>query len=157
MDSAAQWFDLGVSRGVVGTLAVKDPIVAENICRQWPHRIIVVIDARQGRVAVEGWLEQTQTLPMDLAKEAETWGATAVLYTDIARDGTGEGPNVKATTDIQHELNIDVIASGGIGSLHHVRALADASVRSAVCGRALYSGAFSYADAMALLRGDDAR
>jgi phosphoribosylformimino-5-aminoimidazole carboxamide ribotide isomerase len=99
-------------------------------------------------VAVEGWLESTGKPVHDMARQADAWGVAAILYTVIERDGTSEGPDVAATLALQSEVKATVIASGGIGSLAHVAALSRAGARAAVCGRALYSGAFTLQDAL---------
>jgi phosphoribosylformimino-5-aminoimidazole carboxamide ribotide isomerase len=100
---------------------------------------------------VEGWREQSEQNVVDLAKQVDGWGIGAILFTNIHRDGTREGPDVDATAALQSEVETTVIASGGIGSLDHLRALARAGVRAAVCGRALYSGAFTLSEAFAAL------
>jgi len=146
---AERWLSLGVERVVLGTIAIKRPEVARRLCSQYPGRVIVAVDARGGEVAVEGWLEGSGRPVLDLAREVDAWGAAAILYTVIERDGTSEGPDVAATAALQAEVQATVIASGGIGALEHVRRLAIAGVRAAVCGRALYSGAFTLEQAMA--------
>ena len=152
-DAAARWMDAGATRVVLGTVAVKNPELAQELCRHWPGGIVVAIDARNGFVAVEGWLEQSEQRAEALAVDVDRWGAGAILFTNIERDGTRQGPDVEATAKLQSSVGVDVIASGGIGDLGHLRALSGAGVRSAVCGRALYSGAFTYEQAVAELEG----
>jgi phosphoribosylformimino-5-aminoimidazole carboxamide ribotide isomerase len=147
--TARRWLDAGVERVVFGTAAIKQPELVERLCKRHPGGVVVAVDARGGEVAVEGWLEQSGTRAHDLARQVDAWGAAAILYTVIERDGTREGPDVAATVALQAEVRATVIASGGIGSLEHVRALAAAGVRAAVCGRALYSGAFTLQQALA--------
>jgi phosphoribosylformimino-5-aminoimidazole carboxamide ribotide isomerase len=148
-EAADRWLSTGVERVVLGTIAIKRPEVARRLCSHYPGRVIVAVDARGGEVAVEGWLEGSGRPVLDLAREVDGWGAAAILYTVIERDGTSEGPDVVATAALQAEVQATVIASGGIGSLEHLRRLAASGVRAAVCGKALYSGAFTLEQAMA--------
>lgn len=146
--AARRWFDAGVARVVLGTAAVKQPDLVQRLCADHPDAVIVAVDARGGEVAVEGWLEGSGRGALELAREVDGWGAAAILYTVIDRDGTREGPDVAATAALQASVRATVIASGGVGNLEHIRALAAAGVRAAVCGRALYSGAFSVEEAL---------
>jgi phosphoribosylformimino-5-aminoimidazole carboxamide ribotide isomerase len=140
-----------VRQVVIGTLAVKQPDLFADILESLPGRVIVAVDARDGKVAVEGWAEATTVDAFDLAAQSVEAGAAAILYTDIARDGTGTGPNVEASGRLARVLHpTPVIASGGIGSLDHLRALALAGVPQTVVGRALYENAFTLAEALAL-------
>ncbi len=140
----------GVRQVVVGTIAVKQPELFRDILDTLPGRVIVAVDARDGKVAVEGWAEATTVDAFDLAAESAEAGAAASLYTDIARDGTQTGPNVEASGRLARVLHpTPVIASGGIGTLAHLRSLAQAGVPQAVVGRALYEGAFTLAEALA--------
>ncbi|MGB8332846.1 MAG: 1-(5-phosphoribosyl)-5-[(5-phosphoribosylamino)methylideneamino]imidazole-4-carboxamide isomerase [Polyangiales bacterium] len=148
---AAQWMSAGAARVVLGTVIVKEPQVARAICDRFPGTVVIALDARDGKVAVEGWQEQSNQGLLELAREVDGWNIGAILFTNIYRDGTREGPDVAATADLQSHLVTTVIASGGIGSLDDLRALAAAGVRAAVCGRALYSGAFTLSDAFAAL------
>jgi len=146
-DAARRWFDAGVARVVLGTSAIKDPELVAELCASRPDGVIVAVDARAGQVAVEGWLEDSGRSDMELALQADRWGAAAILFTAIERDGTSEGPDIDATRRLQQGVRATVIASGGIGTLDHIRALAAGGVRSAVCGRALYNGAFTLGEA----------
>lgn len=146
-EAARRWMDAGASRVVLGTAAIKDPGFVEGLCRAHPDGVVVAIDARGGEVAVEGWLEGSGRRAEDLAGEVDGWGAAALLYTNIDRDGMRTGPDVDGTAALQRRLRATVIASGGIGSLDDLRSLARAGVRAAVCGRALYSGAFGLEEA----------
>lgn len=142
-------FDLGAQRVVVGTLAVREPDVVARLCGAHPEGIVVAIDARDGMVAVEGWQETSSVPAADLARRAEDWGAGALLYTDVARDGLQTGPAVQATASLQAEVSIPVIASGGIATLDDLDRLRDAGVRAAVVGRAIYEGNFTVEEALA--------
>ncbi|HLU68995.1 MAG TPA: 1-(5-phosphoribosyl)-5-[(5-phosphoribosylamino)methylideneamino]imidazole-4-carboxamide isomerase [Kofleriaceae bacterium] len=149
-DAAAveQLIDAGVDKVVIGTLAIREPELVAELCRRYPDAMVVAIDARDGMVAVEGWTESSTVPAIDLAARAASWGAAALLYTDVARDGTGEGPAVAATADIARAAPIPVIASGGIGALDHLRALAAAGIPLCVVGRALYDRRFTLAEAV---------
>jgi phosphoribosylformimino-5-aminoimidazole carboxamide ribotide isomerase len=143
----------GVDRVVLGTAMVKSPELVAEACRRHPGRIVVAVDARDGKVAVEGWAETTTLDAGTLAAEAARLGCAAVLYTDIARDGTGRGASVDATARLARALlPLEVIASGGIASLDDLRALARAGVPAAVVGRALYEGRFTVGEALAAAR-----
>ena len=148
---AAQWMDAGAARVVLGTVVVKAPDVARAICTRYPKAVVMALDARDGKVAVEGWQEQSEQDVIELAKEVDGWNIGAILFTNIHKDGTREGPDVEGTAGLQSRVDTTVIASGGIGALDDLRALSVAGVRSAVCGRALYSGAFTLSEAFAAL------
>ncbi len=150
-ESAERWLDAGAARVVFGTAAIKTPDLPRSFSAAHPGASVIAIDARDGFVAVEGWIEMSEVTAEALASEVDKWGVGAVLFTNIERDGTRAGPDVAGTAALQKGITCDVIASGGIGSLAHLEALARANVRSAVCGRALYSGAFTYAEAVATL------
>jgi phosphoribosylformimino-5-aminoimidazole carboxamide ribotide isomerase len=152
--SAERWLAAGVKRVVLGTAAIKQPALVKSLCARHPEGVVVAVDARAGEVAVEGWLQSSGRAALDLAREVDGWGAAALLYTVIERDGTNEGPDVAATVALQAQVRATVIASGGIGTLDHVRALAAAGVRAAVCGRALYGGSFSLPEAIVAARGE---
>lgn len=139
--------DLGAAFAVLGTAAVRSPALVEHACRTYPGRIIVAVDARDGVVAVDGWTASGDITALELATRAAAWGAAAVLYTDVARDGLGGGPNVAATAALARAAGIEVIASGGVGSLDDIAALARAGIPAVVVGRALYDGRFTVADA----------
>jgi phosphoribosylformimino-5-aminoimidazole carboxamide ribotide isomerase len=149
--------ELGAAFAVLGTAAVRDPALVEDACRAHPGRIIVAVDARDGVVAIDGWTASGGITAIELAGRAARWGAAALLYTDIARDGLGGGPNVAATAALAraaggHAGGIEVIASGGVGSLDHIAALAAAGVPAAIVGRALYDGKFTVAEAVRTAR-----
>jgi phosphoribosylformimino-5-aminoimidazole carboxamide ribotide isomerase len=147
-------FAAGARLAVLGTAAIKAPAFVEDACRRHPGRIVVAVDARDGVVAIEGWVESSGVTAIELARRAAGWGAAAVLYTDVARDGTHGGPNVAATAALTREVgaSCEVIASGGVSSLDDLRALAAAGIGAAVVGRALYDRRFSVAEAIAAAR-----
>jgi phosphoribosylformimino-5-aminoimidazole carboxamide ribotide isomerase len=132
---------------VLGTAAVRDPDLVRDLCQGYPRRIVVAVDARDGVVAIEGWTEASSVRAEDLGRQAADWGAAALLYTDVARDGTGGGPAVESTAALSRAVPVPVIASGGIGSLDHLRALNEAGIAMAVVGRALLEGRFTLAEA----------
>ncbi len=132
---------------VLGTAAVRDPDLVRDLCQAYPRRIVVAVDARDGVVAIEGWTEASSVRAEDLGRQAADWGAAALLYTDVARDGTGGGPAVESTAALSRAVPVPVIASGGIGSLDHLRALNEAGIAMAVVGRALLEGRFTLAEA----------
>ena len=138
---------LGAAFAVLGTAAVRDPGLVEQLCRAYPGRIIVAVDARDGVVAIDGWTTSGGITAAELARRAAGWGAAAVLYTDVARDGLGGGPNIAATAALARAAGIEVIASGGVGTLADIAALARAGVPAVVVGRALYDGKFTVAEA----------
>ncbi|MSP59142.1 MAG: 1-(5-phosphoribosyl)-5-[(5-phosphoribosylamino)methylideneamino]imidazole-4-carboxamide isomerase [Myxococcales bacterium] len=146
--TCARLFEAGIDRVVLGTAMVKSRAMVAEACGRWPGRIVIAVDARGGKVAVEGWAEATELDPFDLAAEAAEAGCAAILFTDIARDGTSVGPNLESTARLARALHpVEVIASGGIASLADLRGLALAGVPSAVIGRALYEGTFTLAEA----------
>lgn len=148
---AEELFALGVDRVIFGTAALAEPEVVRDACARFPGRVAVGIDARDGMVAVKGWLETSRTSALELARKAEEIGACRVIYTDISRDGTQAGVNVAATAAIAGALQIPVTASGGVGSLDDISALCAAGVPgidSVIVGRALYSGAVRLGEAI---------
>ena len=150
LETARAWLDAGAARVVMGTAAIREPAIVEAICRHRPAAVVVAVDARDGLVAVDGWQVATDSRVEDVARRFDQLGVGAFLYTNIARDGTADGPDVEGTLALQATVEATVIASGGIGTLAHIGALARAGARAAVCGRALYTGVFSYADGRAL-------
>jgi phosphoribosylformimino-5-aminoimidazole carboxamide ribotide isomerase len=149
LESVEEWLDLGVERVILGTVALRDPALVKEAARRFPGRIGVGIDARDGRVAVEGWLETSETEALSLAHEFENAGVAAIIHTDISRDGMGTGPNLEATGELARQIEIPVIASGGVGSLDHVRAAAALpEIAGLIVGRALYDGSIELAAAL---------
>lgn len=140
---------LGAKRVVLGTAAVKDPELVRAIARARPGVVVLAVDAKNGFVATDGWTQVSQTTALDLVRALADVPIGAVLYTDVARDGTGTGPNVEATAALAKGSPFPVIASGGVGSLAHIEALAElANVESVVVGRALYDGSLTLDDAV---------
>lgn len=153
VQAAGAWLDKGVSRVILGTVAVRDPDVVRDACKAFPGQVAVGIDARDGKVAVEGWADVSDLDVIDLAKRFEDAGVAAIIYTDINRDGAMTGVNVEATADLARAVTMPVIASGGVASLDDIRALKQTGVVSGVIsGRALYEGAIDLAAAIALCR-----
>jgi len=146
---AARWRAAGARRIVLGTAAIKDPALVKKLAAE--GEVVVAIDARGGEVAIEGWLEGSGVRASELARDVDSWGVAAILYTNIERDGTRHGPDVDGTAAMQRDVRCTVIASGGIGAIEHLTALAAAGVRSSVCGRALYGGAFTLEEAFSAL------
>ncbi|MCA9583401.1 MAG: 1-(5-phosphoribosyl)-5-[(5-phosphoribosylamino)methylideneamino]imidazole-4-carboxamide isomerase [Myxococcales bacterium] len=150
--TADAWFSAGAARVVVGTAAIRSPDWVRALATERPEGVVIATDARDGEVAVEGWLEGSGRRVEDLAREVDGWGVAALLYTNISRDGTREGPDLEGTVALQRVVDATVIASGGVGELDHLRGLAKAGVRASVCGRALYSGAFTIDEALEACR-----
>jgi len=145
-------FATGASRVVVGTTAAHDPDRCGELCAAHPGRVVVGLDVRAGQVRVAGWTEAATPDPLALARRVATLGAAAIVYTDIARDGTERGPDLEWTSAIARAAGVPVIASGGIGSLDDVRAVAARAadgVAGMIIGRALYTGAIRLEDALA--------
>ena len=147
--AARELLEAGVDYVVLGTLAVREPETVEALCRDFPQRVIVAIDAKDGMVAVDGWTKVSELSAESLALEAQRWGAAALLFTDVARDGLQVGAAVEATAALQEKLDIPVIASGGVGTLADLDALRDAGARMVVLGRAIYEGNFTVKEAIA--------
>jgi phosphoribosylformimino-5-aminoimidazole carboxamide ribotide isomerase len=154
LSTAAAWLETGVERIVVGTQALVDPPWFRRLAEQFPGRIVLGLDARGGRVATQGWLDVSDIEATELARRYDDLPLAAVVYTDIARDGMLEGPNLAATQALAAVLGTPVIASGGIGSLDDVERLAALPVVACIVGRALYEGRFRLGDAR-LRAGDD--
>ncbi|MGF1551597.1 MAG: 1-(5-phosphoribosyl)-5-[(5-phosphoribosylamino)methylideneamino]imidazole-4-carboxamide isomerase [Paracoccaceae bacterium] len=146
------WLGRGVARVILGTAALRDPALVREAAAAHPGRVAVGIDARGGRVAVEGWAETSDVEAADLARRFEDAGVAAIVYTDIDRDGAMQGPNVEATAALARAVSIPVIASGGVSSLDDLLALkATGVVTGAISGRALYDGRIDPAAALAVL------
>jgi phosphoribosylformimino-5-aminoimidazole carboxamide ribotide isomerase len=148
------WLDKGVDRVIIGTAAVRDPALVAEAARLHPGRVAVGLDARDGMVAVEGWAETSDLTVFDIAKRFEDAGVSALIYTDIARDGLLKGLNLDATIALAEAVGIPVIASGGLASIADVKALLEPRARKlagAIAGRALYDGRLYAAEALALI------
>ncbi len=149
------WLSKGVARVIIGTAAVRDPALVKAVAKAVPGRIAVGLDARDGKVAVEGWAATSELSALDIARRFEDAGVAAIVYTDIARDGMLKGLNLDATIALADAVSIPVIASGGLASLDDVRALITPRARKlggAIAGRALYDGRLDAAAALALIR-----
>ena len=148
------YFELGAERVVLGTAAVRDPALVRRAAESYPGRVIVAVDARAGYVATHGWLEASEKRAVDLVNEFASLPLAAVLYTDIERDGTEVGPNIVETARLARETGVPVIASGGVGTLEHLRQLAvqDAGIVGAIVGKAIHEGRFSVDQAAAAVR-----
>jgi phosphoribosylformimino-5-aminoimidazole carboxamide ribotide isomerase len=149
------WLGKGVARVIIGTAAVRDPALVKDAARAFPGRVAVGLDARDGKVAVEGWAETSELAALDIARRFEDAGVAAIIYTDVSRDGMLKGLNLDATIALADAVSIPVIASGGLASIDDVRALLEPrakKLQGAIAGRALYDGRLDAAQALALLR-----
>jgi phosphoribosylformimino-5-aminoimidazole carboxamide ribotide isomerase len=145
----------GVNRVIIGTAAVRNPDLVREAARRHPGRVAVGLDARDGKVAVEGWAATSELSALELAKRFENAGVAAIVYTDVTRDGMLQGLNLEATIALADAISIPVIASGGLASLDDVRALLEPRARKlagAIAGRALYDGRLDAAQALRLIR-----
>ena len=149
------YLNLGLSRVIIGTAAQRNPALVEEACRKFPGQIVVGIDAKNGMVAVQGWAEVTDITAIDLAKKFEGFGVSAIIYTDISRDGMMQGVNIDATRQLAEAISIPVIASGGLSTLadiENLMAIESSGVVGAITGKAIYSGAINLAEAVALTK-----
>jgi phosphoribosylformimino-5-aminoimidazole carboxamide ribotide isomerase len=143
LNTISHWLGKGVARVILGTAAVRDPSLVREACARFPGRIAVGIDARDGRVAVQGWAESLDLSAIELARRFEDTGVAAIIYTDIARDGMLTGLNLDSTADVARAISIPVIASGGLAGIEDIRRLLSpqyAIISGAIAGRALYDG-----------------
>jgi len=157
MASVEAYFDTGVSYVILGTAVYRDPDFVMNACDRYPGKIILGIDAREDRVALEGWTQEIDLTPLRLAKRYEGVGVSSIIYTDIQRDGMGTGPNVKATSEFARSVQTPVIASGGISGISDVLRLlplAEHGVIGMITGRAIYEGSLDLAEAIRVAKGD---
>jgi phosphoribosylformimino-5-aminoimidazole carboxamide ribotide isomerase len=139
-DDVARALDWGVARVVIGTRALKDPAWLERLSRRSPGRVVLGIDARNGKVATDGWLDVSDRSAVDVARACASWPLAALVYTDIGRDGMLEGPNLEGTADLVRSVRLPVIASGGVTTTEDIRRLARVGVAGCIIGRALYEG-----------------
>ncbi len=149
LEAIEHWLELGVSRVILGTIAAKNPEIVKAACKKFPGKIVVGIDAKAGYVATEGWIETSEITVLELAKKFEDCGVSAIIYTDISRDGTLEGPDVVGTKALAQNLKIPVIASGGMSSIddvHKISTLKKDGISGVIIGRALYEKKIALAD-----------
>ncbi len=139
---------IGLARLVVGTRALKEPEWFRQVCRRFPGRLVLGIDARDGMVATDGWLETSRTSAVELARQFEGEPIAAIVYTDIATDGMMAGPNVEAMAEMQRSVNLPVVASGGVTTVADVHRLADVGMAGCIIGRALYEGTIDLKEAL---------
>ncbi|SNY90502.1 1-(5-phosphoribosyl)-5-[(5-phosphoribosylamino)methylideneamino] imidazole-4-carboxamide isomerase [Cohaesibacter sp. ES.047] len=154
MAGIEHWLDKGISRVILGTVAVRDPDLVKAACKAHPGKIAVGIDAKGGKVAVEGWAETSELTAIDLAKQFEDAGVSAIIFTDIDRDGILKGLNIPSTLELANAVSIPVIASGGLASIDDVKRLIEPDctiLEGAITGRALYDGRLDPAEALALI------
>jgi phosphoribosylformimino-5-aminoimidazole carboxamide ribotide isomerase len=155
MEGIERWLDAGISRVILGTAAVRNPALVKNAARAFPDQVAVGIDARDGRVAVQGWAETTDMHAVELAKAFEGCGVAAIIVTDIARDGLKAGVNVQLTGELADAVSIPIIASGGVRDVEDLKALkarAGAPIEGAILGRALYDGDIDPTEALLATR-----
>jgi phosphoribosylformimino-5-aminoimidazole carboxamide ribotide isomerase len=155
LDTIEGWLAKGVARVIIGTAAVRDPELVKGAAKKFPGRVAVGLDARDGKVAVEGWAETSQVTALEIAERFEDAGVAAIVFTDIARDGLLKGLNLDATIALAERISIPVIASGGFASIEDVKALLAPRAKKlagAIAGRALYDGRLDPKAALALIR-----
>ena len=153
VDAVKAALDLGIARVVIGTAAYDNPQFLRDLCKRFPEKVVVGIDARGGKVAVKGWKETTAMDAIELARRCEADGAARIIYTDISRDGTREGVNIEETGKLAQSIKIPIIASGGVATLDDIRRLLpleEQGVEGVIVGRALYSGSFTLKAALGL-------
>lgn len=153
-DTIAAYLDAGVRYVIIGTQAVKDPHFVSEVCAEFPTHIIVGLDAKDGKVAVDGWSKLSKHDVIDMAQRFEEDGVSAIVYTDISRDGMMQGVNIEATVRLAQAVNIPIIASGGITSMDDIKALKaveDEGIMGAITGRAIYEGTIDLAECQAWL------
>jgi phosphoribosylformimino-5-aminoimidazole carboxamide ribotide isomerase len=150
LDTIEQYIDAGLAYVIIGTAAVKNPGFLRDACSAFGGHVIVGLDAKDGKVATDGWSKLTGHEVVDLARKFQDWGVESIIYTDIGRDGMLSGINVEATVKLARALTIPVIASGGLAGMADIEALCaaqDAGIEGVICGRAIYSGALDFAKA----------
>jgi phosphoribosylformimino-5-aminoimidazole carboxamide ribotide isomerase len=155
MATVEGWLAKGVTRVIIGTAAVRNPALVREAAKRYPGRVAVGLDARDGKVAVEGWAETSELTALDIARRFEDAGVAAIIYTDISRDGLLKGLNLDVTIALAEAISIPVIASGGLASLDDIRALLEpraAKLEGAIAGRALYDGRLDTGEALTLIK-----
>jgi phosphoribosylformimino-5-aminoimidazole carboxamide ribotide isomerase len=156
LETIETYLQLGVSRVIIGTEAIRNPRLVRDACRLFPGQIVVGIDARNGLVAIEGWTETTQTKAVDLAMQFEDQGVAAINFTDIHRDGMQTGPNIDETRKLAESVSIPVVASGGVSTLQDIRKLLPlepVGVVGVITGKALYAESLNLEQALAIAKG----
>ena len=151
-DTIQAYLEAGAKRVIIGTEAIRDPSWVKTICRKYPNKIIIGIDARDGMVAIEGWTETTRITAVDLAKKFEDNQVAAINFTDIHRDGMQSGPNIEATRHLAESVKIPIVASGGVSTLNDIQDLLPlraVGVTGVITGRALYAGTLDLKEAIA--------
>ncbi len=141
----------GVDRVILGTVALRTPNLVKEMCRMFPGRIVVGIDARDGKVAIEGWTETTDTDIMNLAHRYESFGVRAIIFTDIKRDGMQTGPNIDTTRALAYSVKVPIYAAGGVATLDDIKKIAtikDCGIEGVITGRAIYTGTLNFRDAV---------
>jgi phosphoribosylformimino-5-aminoimidazole carboxamide ribotide isomerase len=154
IDTIAMWLEKGIDRVILGTAAVRDPDLVREAARDFPGCIAVGIDARDGKVAIEGWAETSEMSAIDLVRRFEDAGVAVIIHTDIARDGVLEGLNLNATLELANAVSVPVIASGGLASIDDIKRLVEpafAKLDGAIAGRALYDGRLDAAEALGVI------
>jgi len=152
-ESVHMYLEMGVQRVIIGTGAIKKPEFVKKVCKTYPGQIVVGIDARNGKVAIDGWTQTTRIEAVELAKEFEDCGVAAINFTDIHRDGMQTGPNLDATLELAEAVSIPVVASGGVSSIEDIKnllPLETAGVSGVIIGKALYSGKLDLREALDL-------
>ncbi len=153
MEGIRNWIDVGINRVILGTVAVKNPELVKEAASEFPGRILVGIDAKDGMVAVKGWEEVTEIDAFELAKKMESYGIAGIIYTDISRDGMLTGPNIEATAKMVDSVDVPVIASGGISSLKDIKRLNQIpKLWGAITGKALYTGKLNLKEAIEVVK-----
>jgi len=148
-------FEIGVDRAILGTTAITNPELVKAACAKYPGKIVAGLDAREGKLSIKGWVENTDIFAVDLALQLEIYGVSRIVYTDILSDGTQKGVNIFATEELAQKLSIPVIASGGVSTLSDIRQLKPleaSGVEGVIIGRALYEGNFTLTEAIELAR-----
>jgi phosphoribosylformimino-5-aminoimidazole carboxamide ribotide isomerase len=153
IETIDMWLSKGLERVILGTVAVENPTLVKLAAKKYPGKIAVGIDARDGRVATNGWAKDTDIMATELAKRFENYGVSAIIYTDIERDGAMIGPNLGTTADMAKAVSIPIIASGGVSSLKDLKALKQCEVQlnGVISGRALYDQKFTIEEALEVL------
>ena len=157
METISTYLDLGVGRVILGTEAIRNPSLVEQACKAFPNRIMVGIDARKGMVAIEGWTQTTEQKAVEMAKGIEGLGLAGIIFTDINKDGMQTGPNIEETKRMAESVSTPIIASGGVGDINDIKALArlePLGVVGIITGRALYDGRLDLKQALEVARGE---